>query len=58
LSPQESDPTGVQIHTIAIGKDADERTLKRIANAAHGSYWKGQTVDDMISVYRAIATYY
>jgi Ca-activated chloride channel family protein len=58
LTPQEIDPTGVQIHTVAIGKDADERVLKRIANAAHGSFWKGQTVGEMVSVYRAIATYY
>ena len=43
---------------VAIGKDADERVLKRIASAAHGSYWKGQSVDDMVGVYRAIATYY
>jgi Ca-activated chloride channel homolog len=58
LTPQETDPTGVQIHTIAIGTDADERVLKRIANAAHGSFWKGQSVGEMIAVYRAIATYY
>ena len=58
LKPGEVDPTGVQIHTVAIGGDADERVLKRIANAAHGNYWKGQTADDMVAVYRAIATYY
>ena len=58
LKPQENDPAGIQIHTIAIGKDADERVLKRISSAAHGSFWKGQSIDDMVNVYRAIATYY
>jgi Ca-activated chloride channel family protein len=58
LRPHEGDPTGVQIHTIAIGNDADAQVLKRIANAAHGSFWKGQTASDMVGVYKAIATYY
>jgi Ca-activated chloride channel family protein len=58
LSPQEGDPTGIQIHTIAIGSDADEPVLKKIANAAHGRYWKGQTAQDMVVVYKTIATYY
>lgn len=58
LRPQEQDPTGIQIHTIAIGRDADEGVLKRIAKAAHGRYWKGQSQDEMRSVYRSIATYY
>jgi Ca-activated chloride channel family protein len=58
LKPEESDPTGVQIHTIAIGDDADEPVLRRIATAAHGRFWKGQTVGDTVAVYRSIATYY
>jgi Ca-activated chloride channel family protein len=58
LRPQEGDPTGVQIHTIAIGGDADARVLKRIANSAHGTFWKGNTATEMVSVYGAIATYY
>jgi Ca-activated chloride channel homolog len=58
LKPLEADPNGVQIHTIAIGGDADEQVLRKIASAAHGRYWKGQTANEMIAVYKAIATYY
>ena len=58
LRPEESDPMGVQIHTIAIGTDADENVLKKIANAAHGQFWKGNTPDEMTTVYKSIATYY
>jgi Ca-activated chloride channel homolog len=58
LKPGESDPFGIQIHTIAIGDDADEPVLKKIANAAHGRFWKGQTVGDTVVVYKSIATYY
>jgi Ca-activated chloride channel family protein len=58
LRPHEADPTGIQIHTIAIGTDADENVLKKIAFAAHGRYWKGQTAEDIAKVYKAIATYY
>jgi Ca-activated chloride channel homolog len=58
LKPGESDPFGIQIHTIAIGDDADESVLKKIANAAHGRFWKGQTVGDTVVVYKSIATYY
>lgn len=58
LRPSESDPTGVQIHTIAIGADADEGVLRKIAGSAHGRFWKGQTKDDMVRVYQNIATYY
>jgi hypothetical protein len=49
---------GIQIHTIAFGSDADEPVLKKIATAAHGRFWKGQTAADMLAVYKSIATYY
>ena len=58
LRPQEGDPTGIQIHTIAIGSDADEGVLKRVASAAHGRYWKGQSEKDMIAIYGEIAKHY
>jgi Ca-activated chloride channel family protein len=58
LRPHEGDPTGIQIHTIAIGNDADANVLTKIATAAHGRFWKGQTTQDMELVYRNIATYY
>ncbi len=58
LRPSEVDPKGIQIHTIAIGKDADANTLTKIANSAHGKFWKGATEKDMVSTYQSIATYY
>jgi Ca-activated chloride channel family protein len=58
LQPHEGDPTGIQIHTIAIGDDADANVLTKIATAAHGRFWKGQTTPDLELVYRNIATYY
>ena len=58
LQPGEADPTGIQIHTIAIGDDADETVLKKIANAAHGRYWKTQQESEVVNVYRDIAAYF
>jgi Ca-activated chloride channel family protein len=58
LQPHEGDPTGIQVHTIAIGDDADANVLTKIATAAHGRFWKGQTTQDLELVYRNIATYY
>ena len=58
LAPSEGDPHGVQIHTICIGSDCVEKVLMRIATAAHGKYWKGNTPAEMISVYQGIATHY
>jgi Ca-activated chloride channel homolog len=58
LKPSEGDPTGIQIHTIGIGGDSDEQVLKKIANLAHGRYWKVETPADVVEVYKEIATYY
>lgn len=58
LAPAENDPTGIQIHTIAIGDDADETVLKKISGAAHGRYWKTQQESEVINVYRDIAAYF
>jgi Ca-activated chloride channel homolog len=58
FQPSEADPGGVQIHTIALGSDADKSVLTRIANSAHGKSWAGNTSADMIGIYQAIATYY
>lgn len=58
LKPSEGDATGVQIHTIGIGKDADERVLQRISGAAHGRFWKGQTQQQMINIYQDIASFF
>lgn len=58
LRPTEQDPTGVQIHTIAIGGDADTKVLQRIATSAHGKFWKGKSAQDMVTIYQEIATHY
>jgi Ca-activated chloride channel homolog len=58
LQPTEWDPTGIQIHTIAIGADANEPELKKISATAHGRFWRGDSLDDMIRVYKEIAAYY
>jgi Ca-activated chloride channel family protein len=58
LAPQEGDPHGVQIHTICIGADCDEPVLKKIANAAHGRFWKGNSEGDMVKIYSDIAKHY
>jgi len=54
----EQDPTGVQVHTIAIGSDADAAVLTKIAHGAHGQFWKGNTEKEMVTIYQSIATYY
>ena len=58
LKPSEHDATGIQIHTIGIGADADDAVLKKIANLAHGKYWKVKNPADVIEVYKEIATHY
>ena len=58
LKPSERDPTGIQIHTIGIGDDADDSVLSKIAKGAHGTYSKVKESDDITEIYRAIATYY
>jgi uncharacterized protein YegL len=58
LAPSEADPTGIQIHTIAIGEDADQTVLKKISNAAHGRFWLTDDERDVVNVYRDIAAYF
>ncbi|HEU5317644.1 MAG TPA: VWA domain-containing protein [Chloroflexota bacterium] len=58
LRPTENDPRGIQVHTIAIGSDADERVLRRISDAAHGRFWKGQNEKELVAIYREIAKHY
>lgn len=58
LKPQEHDPHGVQVHSVCIGKDCDEKVLKTIAASAHGKFWKGSTPEEMVKVYREIASHY
>jgi Mg-chelatase subunit ChlD len=58
LAPSEGDPTGIQIHTISIGEDADDTVLKKIASAAHGRFWKPKSESEIVVVYRDIAAHY
>jgi Ca-activated chloride channel family protein len=58
LAPSEGDPSGIQIHTIAIGEDADETVLTKIAVAAHGRFWTAETDTDVVVVYQDIAAYF
>ena len=50
--------TKIQTHAIAIGDDADEVVLERIANSAYGKFWKGQTAKDIVAIYKDIAAQY
>jgi len=58
LAPSEGDPTGIQIHTIGIGKDADKNVLSRIATSAHGKYWDATDPSKAAAIYRDIAVHY
>ncbi len=59
LRPPEGDQTGIQVHTIGIGKDADDRVLTKIANSTHGGrHWKVQDSDTIGAVYRRISKYW
>jgi Ca-activated chloride channel family protein len=58
LEGSEADPTGIQIHTIGIGEDADVATLRKIAQAAHGRFWQPKSEADVITVYKDIAAYF
>lgn len=58
LAPSEKDPSGIQIHTIGIGDDADDAVLQKIAGLAHGKYWKVKKPQDVVAAYKEIATYY
>ena len=58
LAPSEGDPTGIQIHTISIGDDADDAVLQKIAAAAHGRFWKPKSEAEIVVVYRDIAAHY
>jgi len=59
LRPTESDQTGIQIHTIGIGDDAEDQVLTKIANFAHGGrYWKVKDPKAIEAVYKRISKYF
>ena len=59
LRPTESDQTGIQVHTIGIGDDAEDKVLTKIANITHGGrYWKVKDPATIEAVYRRISKYF
>ena len=58
LAPAENDPFGIQIHTIAIGEDADQGVLQKIAAASNGRFWAPKSDQDVVTVYKDIAAHY
>ena len=59
LEPSEGDPTGIQIHTIGIGEDAEDKVLTKIANITHGGrYWKVKKPATIEAVYKRISKYF
>ncbi|MEI7745356.1 MAG: vWA domain-containing protein [Chloroflexota bacterium] len=58
LAPAENDPFGIQIHTIAIGEDADQGVLQKIAAASNGRFWAPKSDADVVTVYKDIAAHY
>ena len=59
LRTREGDQTGIQVHTIGIGDDAEDLVLTNIANIAHGGrYWKVKDPKTIEAVYKRIAKYF
>ena len=59
LRPTESEQTGIQVHTIGIGKDAEDQVLTKIANFTHGGrYWKVKDPKTIEAVYKRISKYF
>ena len=58
LAPAENDPFGIQIHTIAIGEDANQSVLQQIAVSSNGRFWAPKSEQDVVTVYKDIAAHY
>jgi hypothetical protein len=59
LRPREGQESGIQVHTIGIGKDVDDQVLTKIANFTHGGrYWKVEDSDRITAVYKRISKYF
>ena len=59
LRQPESDPAGIQIHTIGIGDDANDEILTKIANFTNGGrYWKAKDPARIEAVYKRISKYW
>ncbi len=59
LRHREGQESGIQVHTIGIGKDVDDQVLTKIANFTHGGrYWKVEDSDSITAVYKRISKYF
>ena len=59
LRPNESDISGIQVHLIGIGGDADDAVLTKIAGFSHGGrYWKVTDPSTIEAVYKRISKYW
>ena len=59
LRPVESHSSGIQVHIIGIGEDADDQVLAKIAGATYGGrYWKVKDPATIKAVYRRISKYW
>jgi uncharacterized protein YegL len=46
---------GVPVHTVALGKGADDRTLRRIAQETGGTFWSAASGGELVRLYENIA---
>lgn len=59
LTPLESDISGIQVHIIGVGDDADDQVLSKIAGFTNGGhYWKVKDPSTIEAVYRRISKYW
>ena len=59
MTPDEGDQTGIQVHTIGIGADAQDQVLTKIANFNHGGrYWEVEDPDRINAVYKRLSKYW
>ena len=59
LTPRESDISGIQVHIIGVGDDADDQVLSKIAGFTDGGrYWKVKDTSTIEAVYRRISKYW
>jgi len=58
LKPSEIDPSGISIHTIGIGADADMGVLCKIAGMAHGKCWDATKTTEAVEAIFVVTVLY
>lgn len=58
MRPKEGEVSGIQIHTIGVGEDADDQILTKIASISNGRYWKVTDPASTDAVYKRISKYW